>query len=81
MSIQAQVTAIVAEVLEADAATLSPTAGLVQELGMDSVLAIDIATAIEKAFKIKVPDQRLEEFATVGAIVAIVEELQVAGRA
>ncbi len=36
------------------------------ELGLDSLARIDLAVAAEDAFKIELPDEALERFATVG---------------
>ena len=42
---------------------------------MDSVLAIDVATALEKHYKIKVPDEQMEALTTPRAIAGIVGAL------
>lgn len=75
MTIIAEVNQIVAEVLEADPATLDPHASLVQDLGMDSVLAIDITTGLEKKFKVRIPEERMQDFESVQAIAQIIDEL------
>lgn len=75
MNVLETVTGVVAEVLEVDPAEVSPSARLVEDLGMDSVLAIDITTGLEKAYKIRVPEDRMPDYRTVSDIVAIVEEL------
>lgn len=36
------------------------------ELGLDSLARIDLAVAAEDAYKIELPDEALERFATVG---------------
>ncbi|HEY9724032.1 MAG TPA: acyl carrier protein [Oscillatoriaceae cyanobacterium] len=81
MSVLQKVTEVVAEVLEVDAATLDPDANLIKDLNMDSVLAIDIATLLEKHYHVQVPDERMEELTSVRAIAHLVEGLLAAGRA
>lgn len=75
MEILAEVRAIVAEVLEVSTETLAADALLVEDLGMDSVLAIDIATVLEKRFKVRIPEDRMREFKDVRAIAAILQGL------
>ena len=75
MDVLEKVTAVVAEVLELEPAEVGPDANLIEDLGMDSVLAIDVATALEKHYKIKVPDEQMEALTTPRAIAGIVETL------
>lgn len=75
MTVLEKVTEVLAEVLEREPAEIAPDAQLAEDLGMDSVLAIDVTTALEKFYKIKVPDDRMDELATARAIAGIVEGL------
>lgn len=75
MAVLQKVTEVVAEVLEVDSDTLDPDANLVRDLNMDSVLAIDIATLLEKHYQVQVPDERMDELVSVRAITTIVEGL------
>lgn len=75
MDVLEKVTEVVAEVLELEPAEVAPDAQLIEDLGMDSVLAIDVATALEKHYKIKVPDEQMEALTTPRAIAGIVEAL------
>jgi acyl carrier protein len=70
-----KVTEVVAEVLEVDAAAVTPDADLIKELHMDSVLAIDIATALEKHYKVQVPDDQMDKLTSARAIAALVDRL------
>lgn len=68
---------IIAEVLEVDAAVLDEHAELIEELGMDSVLKIDILTGIEKKFNIRIPDEHIKaDFTNIHTIVLLVESLR-----
>jgi acyl carrier protein len=81
MDILEKVTAVVAEVLELEEADVAPDANLIEDLGMDSVLAIDVATALEKHYRIKVPDEQMEALTTPRAIATIVGSLVAANAA
>jgi acyl carrier protein len=75
MSVLDKVTEVVAEVLEVSPSELTPDADLMQDLNMDSVLAIDIATALEKFYKVQVPDESMEKLTSVRAIADLLETL------
>jgi len=47
---------------------------LVDDLGADSLDAIDIVMSVEDEFKVEVPDEIIEKIATVGDIVNFIEE-------
>lgn len=75
MDLIKEVTRCVGDVLQTPSENIDPDASLLEELGMDSVLAIDVAGALERRFKIRVPEEFLGEFGSVREIVAIVERL------
>lgn len=64
---------IVAE-LRVDKSTLEPTTHIMKDLGADSLDALNIALRLEEAFKIKIPDQAIQNFLTVGDIIKGVDE-------
>lgn len=72
--IEAEIKAIVAEILEVDPATINPDARLVEDLGMDSMMALEILVAIEKKFKITIPEEKLAELKTLGSTIAVAKE-------
>lgn len=73
MSVEATITALVANLIEAEPHEVPPEAHLFKELNMDSVLAIDLVTELEKQFGIAIPDERMKELSSVRAITTIVE--------
>ena len=64
---------IVAE-LRVDRHRLGSTTHLMKDLGADSLDALNIALRLEEAFKIKIPDESIPKFLTVGDIVTGVNE-------
>ena len=64
---------IVAE-LRVDRDQLAPATHLMKDLGADSLDALNIALRLEEAFKIKIPDEAIPKFLTVGDIVKGVNE-------
>lgn len=51
---------------------LKTDANLWQELGIDSIKAIEITVAIEKKFKIRVRDEQIPEIATISDAIRII---------
>lgn len=58
-TLQEQVRAIIAEVCEIEPERITPEADFVEELGMDSMMALEILAAIEKKFKVQIPEEKL----------------------
>jgi acyl carrier protein len=61
--------AIVAEVAEIDEV---PDAQPFKDLGIDSMMAIEIVSEIERRYKLKVPEQELEQIVDLDSVVALV---------
>jgi acyl carrier protein len=64
---------IVAE-LRVEREQLEPATHLMKDLGADSLDALNIALRLEETFKIKIPDEAIPKFLTVGDIVKGVNE-------
>ena len=64
---------IVAE-LRVDPSKLGPGTHLMKDLGADSLDALNIALRLEEQFKIKIPDDAIPKFLTIGDIVKGVNE-------
>ena len=62
--------AIVAEVAELDEV---PDSAPFKDLGIDSMMAIEIIADIERAYKIKVPEEELEKITDLDSVVALVK--------
>lgn len=62
---------IVMEVAELDEV---PDAKPFKDLGIDSMMAIEIVADVERAFKIKIPESELEQVTDLLSVVRLVEE-------
>lgn len=72
-SVQDEVLEIVAMVIEKDVKEISLDAHLVQDMGADSMMALEILAAMEKKYRIAIPEERLKDMTTVGKIIEMVE--------
>jgi acyl carrier protein len=52
-----------------------------QDLGLDSLSALEVVVDIEYAFKIKVPEERIQSIATVKDTIDVVQEYLAAAQA
>jgi acyl carrier protein len=61
--------ALVAEIAEVDEV---PDDKAFKDLGIDSMMAIEIVSEIERRYRIKVPEQELEQVRDLDSVVALV---------
>ena len=73
-NIEEKVTEIIVEQLGVSADQVNVEAKLVEDLGADSLDAVELVMAIEEEFDIEVPDEEAEKLATVGDIIEHVEK-------
>ena len=73
-TIDQEVTQLIAEIIEMDAADINPDAHLVEDLGMDSMMALEILAAIEKKFRIKVPEEDLPKITTINRAIELTKK-------
>ena len=57
--LEKDVRAIISEVTEVEQEKITPDAKFVEDLGMDSMMALEILAAIEKKYKIQIPEDKL----------------------
>ncbi len=74
-NIDQEITQIVAEIIEVETEKLTPTAKFVEDLGVDSMMALEMLAALEKKYKIVVPEDSLPKFTNLGEVIRMVEEL------
>ena len=68
-----KIKAILAEQLDVDEDIITKESLIVEDLGADSLDAIDIVMSVEDEFSIEVPDEIVEKMETVYDIVSFVE--------
>lgn len=66
--------AIIVDTLDVDEEKVTPEASLIDDLGADSLDAVELNMAIEDACGKAVPDEKLPEMKTVGDILRLLEE-------
>ncbi len=70
-TLEQDVKTLIAEIIEMDPNEINPDASLVKNLGMDSMMALEILAAIEKKFKVKIPEDDLPKITTVNKAIEL----------
>jgi acyl carrier protein len=58
-TLQSELKEMIARIVEIDPEKITPQAGFVEDLGMDSMMALEIMAAMEKKYKIQIPEDQL----------------------
>ncbi len=66
---------LVATILEVEPNTIDEKASFVKDLGMDSMMALEILASIEKKYKIVIPEEALAKFTSLNQTVKIVQDM------
>ncbi|MGB0143880.1 MAG: acyl carrier protein [Akkermansiaceae bacterium] len=75
-NIQEKVTEIIVEQLGVSADQVKPESKMIEDLGADSLDAVELVMAVEEEFGIEVPDEEAEKLVSVGDIIAHVEKAE-----
>ena len=66
---------LVAEVLEVEPEEIKADASFTKDLGMDSMMALEILASIEKKYRIVIPEETLPKFTDLNTTISIVKEI------
>jgi len=71
-----EIVAVVSRVIKVPVDQIDPNANLFYDLGVDSLLGVEIFAALDKKYGINVPEEKLRTIKTVNAVVSLVESYQ-----
>ena len=71
-----QVRDVIVDTISCDAEDVTMDASLTDDLGADSLDAVELNMAFEDAFDISIPDEDMENIKTVGDVVRYIEDNQ-----
>ena len=74
MEVEQRVKNIIVEQLNVDAASVTPDASFVDDLGADSLDIVELVMAMEEEFDIEIPDEDAEKLRTVGDVSSYLEK-------
>ena len=73
-NLEQDIKALIADIIEMDPGQIDPDAHLVEDLGMDSMMALEILSAMEKKYKIKIPEDDLPKITTVNRAIEVAKK-------
>ncbi len=73
-SLEQELRALVAEIVEIEPEKITPEAKFVEDLGMDSMMALEILASIEKKYKLKIPDENLTKITNLNQVIKLANE-------
>ncbi len=73
--VESDIRRLVAEILEVEPEEIDPEAHFVKDLGMDSMMALEILAGIEKMYRIVIPEEMLPKFTSIKETVRIVKTI------
>jgi len=73
-TLEKELKSLIAEIVEIEEDRITPDANFVEDLGMDSMMALEILAAIEKKYKLKIPEENLTKMANLKQVIEIVNK-------
>ncbi|KPJ69631.1 hypothetical protein AMJ44_03240 [candidate division WOR-1 bacterium DG_54_3] len=70
-----EIKALVSKVIKIPEDKIDPNVNLFTDLGVDSLLGVEIFAALDKKYRIDVPEEKLRNINTLNDVIALVEEL------
>ncbi|MDE0594211.1 MAG: acyl carrier protein [Akkermansiaceae bacterium] len=72
---EAKIKDIIVEQLGVNADQVTPEAKMIEDLGADSLDAVELVMAIEEEFGIEIPDEAAEKLSAVGDIITYIDKV------
>ena len=72
-NVEQDIRELVAEILESEPQEIGIDAHFVKDLGMDSMMALKLLAAVEKKYRVVIPEDALPKFTDLRTTVTIVE--------
>ncbi len=69
-----EVRQIIADIVEVSPEQVGDDTPLGSDLGVDSLMALEIVATIEKKYRVKIPEERLQQVKTLNDTVALAQE-------
>jgi len=72
--IKLEVKKVVAEIIETPEDKLAENAKFVEDLGVDSMMALEIVAAVEKKYKVVIPEEEIPKIQSLADIYGLLEK-------
>jgi len=75
-NIDKEVKTLISKVIKAPEDRLKDEANIFSDLGVDSLLGVEIFAALDKKYNINIPEEKLKDVQTVGDLVSLVKNFK-----
>ena len=65
---------LIAEIVEIEPEKITAEANFIEDLGMDSMMALEILAAMEKKYKIQIPEEKLGKIKNLSEVILLTKE-------
>jgi len=73
-NLEKELRSIIAEITEIEPEKITMEASFVEDLGMDSMMALEILASIEKKYKIRIPEDKLMNLKNLNETIKLTKE-------
>jgi acyl carrier protein len=74
-NLKEEVKALICEIIEVEPEKLAEEAKFVEDLGVDSLMALEILAYLEKKYRVKIPEDKLMSLVNLKQTVELMEEV------
>ena len=74
-NLEEEIKSLIAEIIEVEPSQINLNTHFVKDLGIDSMMALEILAAVEKKYKIRIPEGYLPKMATLAEVTAVAREM------
>ena len=74
LTLENELREIIVKIVEIEPEKITLEASFVEDLGMDSMMALEILAAMEKKYKIQVPEEKLSQIRNLNEVVKLTKE-------
>ena len=74
-TLENEIKQMIAEIIEVEPEKITTDAKFVEDLGMDSMMALEILASIEKKYRVQIPEEKLTSITNLKATVDLAKEL------
>jgi len=74
-NLEKDIKGLVAEIVEVSPEEVTPEANFVEDLGMDSMQALEIMAAVEKKYAVQIPEDYLGKIMNLSSLLEIAKEI------
>ncbi len=74
LTLEKELREIIAKITEIESERITLEARFIEDLGMDSMMALEILAAMEKKYKIRIPEDKLNKLANLNETIKLTKE-------